>query len=443
MGRNFPLIFGILLTATLSACGGGGGGGPVANNSAAQPAYGPRIPVGPQASITCAPNSVTVSPGQNIEAIVSTHTAGTTYCLSAGTFSRQTITPHSGDTFIGLQGAILDGQNATQYAFSNYYAGSSVTNVTIENLVIRNYNSPVQTASVFGDGSGNTGWSILNNEIASGGAIGVYAQSGWSIVGNYIHNNAQGGYFASGSGITITDNDIAYNDPNNAFDFNVNGCGGGKIYKSSDVDISYNYSHNNVGPGLWTDTDNEGTTYTHNDVEYNSRNGIMHEISWDATIQSNYLHDDGNSTSCGAGTGANFYCPEIFISNSGGERGTTVDVSANTIVMSDYGAGIGLFNIARGSGIFGPWLVQNVHVHNNTIQLSQNVASPGGTFGAIDDDGSDPAMLTSQGNGFDYDSFVGATSNSFYWGPGKFAGSATNFAGFQRDGQELHGTSRS
>jgi hypothetical protein len=167
----------------------------------------------------------------------------------------------------------------------------------------------------------------------------------------------------------------------------------------------------------------------------------MHEISWDAVIQNNYLRGDGNSTNCGAGTGGNLYCPEIFISNSGGQPGKSVDVSANTIVAGSYGAAIGLLNISRGSGVYGPWLVQNVHVHNNTVQLTVNQASAGGTFGAVDHDGSDPAMFTSQGNSFDSDSFTGAVSNSFYWGSGNIYGVSTNFTGFQADGQELHGAS--
>jgi hypothetical protein len=462
--RRLQMSFIILMLLGLSACEGYGGALSASNSTSrprpaapagvssrlasasvratAQPGYGPRIAVGPQASITCAPNSVNLSPRQNIQTVVSTHAAGTVYCLSAGTYSQQTITPHSGDTFVGVQGAILNGRDISQYAFSNYYAGASITNVTIENLLIENYDSPVQTAAIFGDGSGNTGWNILNNEIASNGALGVYAQSGWNIIGNYIHNNLQGGYFASGVGITITDNEISYNDPTDAFDFNANGCGGGKTFESANVNVSYNYSHNNVGPGLWTDTDNQGTTYSYNDVENNSRNGIMHEISWDAVIQNNFLRGDGTAAYCGLGTGANLYCSEIFISNSGGELGMTVDISSNTISMSSYGGAIGLLNVYRGNGLYGPWLVQNVQVHNNTVQLKANAASPGGTFGAVDHDGTDPAMFTSQGNSFDSDSFTGALRNSFYWGPGNVYGNATSFSGFQSDAQEIHGTSR-
>ena len=400
----------------------------------AQPGFGPRIAVGPQASIACAPNSVNLSPGQNIESVVSAHASGTAYCLSPGTYAQQTITPHSGDTFIGVQGATLDGQNTSQYAFSDYSSGSAVTNVTIKNLLIKNYNSLVQTAPVFASRSTTTGWQIVNNEIASNAAMGVSAATGWNIVGNYIHDNAQGGYIIVGAGVAVTDNELAHNDPNNAFNFNVNGAGGGKAFQTTNINVSYNYSHDNVGPGLWTDTDNQGSTYTYNDLENNTRNGIMHEISWDAVIQHNYLRGNGNSSYCGSG---DIYCPAIFISNSGGEPGKIVDISYNTIIASSYGGGIGLLNVSRGNGIYGTWKVQNVHVHNNAV----NLASSGSTFGAVDHDGSDPAMFTSQGNSFDYDSFAGAGSNAFYWGAANIYGVFSTFSGLQGAGQEMHGSS--
>jgi hypothetical protein len=128
-----------------------------------------------------------------------------------GTYLGQQIAPKSRDTYIGLKGAVLDGQSTAVYAFYG-----SATNVTVENLVIRDYANPSQRAALAPQTNG-TGWMIKNNEIADNGAAGVAAQSGSSVIANYIHNNNEEGYTVHGVGATFTDNEISYNNPNDIF----------------------------------------------------------------------------------------------------------------------------------------------------------------------------------------------------------------------------------
>ncbi len=52
---------------------------------------------------------VKLNPTDNIQNIVNSNSAGTTYRLPSGTYRNQTITPKNGDTFIGDAGAILNG----------------------------------------------------------------------------------------------------------------------------------------------------------------------------------------------------------------------------------------------------------------------------------------------------------------------------------------------
>jgi hypothetical protein len=408
---------------------------------------GPRVAVGPQPSVTCAPSSVNFNSSQSsstIQSTISGNSPGTSYCFAAGTYTQPVLTPNSGDTYIGVNGAIFDGQTAANYAFSDYYAGTNVTNVTIKNITIQNYAPSAYQGAIYSGRTGSSGWSILNDSIKSSAANGIYTLApNWSLVGNYIYNNAQGGVElngadgASSDNFIVTDNEFDSNNLNQStYPYNSNGCGGIKVYEAKGVTISFNYAHGNT-MGLWTDTDNQGVVFDNNDSENNLRPGIMHEISYDAVIQNNYIAGNGTSLYCSSD--GIFYCAGIFISNSGGTSGKTVDVSNNKIIAASYGGAVSLLNYTRGSGIFGPWIVQNVHVHNNWVNLSA-----GGTdtnFGAVDHDGTDPNMFTSQGNSFDYDSFTGAgTSNLFYWGTGT-GGSFTNFAGFQGKEQEMHGTS--
>jgi parallel beta-helix repeat protein len=402
------------------------------------PGYGPRISVGPQPSITCAPRSVNLSPGEDIETVVTGHSSGTPYCLAPGRYTAQAITPHDDDSFIGQKGAILDGDAKTVFAFKG-----NAKNVTVKNLVIQNYSDGSSQQNAALDPVGSSGWNILNNEVASNNGVGLVASANYNVIGNYLHNNGTSGYVLTGSGVTFTDNEVSFSNPNHSADPAYND-GGGKSYETVNAVISYNYVHDNYGPGIWEDVDSIGTTVRYNDLENNARSGIMHEISWNAVIRNNYLSGNGWSRAlCGPKPAGTLFCPSIFISNSGGRHGSTVDVSYNTIATGGtYAGGIGLLGTNRGTSSlypsYGPWLVQNVHVHNNTV----NLASSAWSFGAVDRDGSDPAMFTNQGNSFDYDSFTGADSSAFFWGPGNINGVFTDFAGFQDKGQEVHGSSR-
>src|SRR5512147_533113 len=98
-------------------------------------------------SFKCAPGvtpgTTTLPPGTDIQAAVDSHGSGTTFYLQAGTYAQQSITPKSGDKFLGAPGATLDGQHTTTYAFQG-----SASNVTIQGLIIQNYNPPAQMGAV-------------------------------------------------------------------------------------------------------------------------------------------------------------------------------------------------------------------------------------------------------------------------------------------------------
>jgi hypothetical protein len=390
----------------------------------AQPGYGPRVPVGPQASITCPPIAANLTPGIDVQSIVNAHSAGTTYCLAAGTYPQQQIIPHDGDMYVGMKGATLDGQNIAARAFSG-----SAKGVTIKNLAIKGYNSAPQDAPIDPGMSGiATNWFIDNNEISSNASAGIDAGGGDHVVANYIHDNGQEGYKANGTGEVWTDNEISHNNPADAND-PANEAGGGKAWQTTNLTMAYNFVHDNHGPGLWEDTDNQGTILEYNDVENNLKIGILHEISWDATIAHNYLRHNATGQYCPV---RNYWCAEITIANSGGVGGKIIDVHDNTALPNGYEAAVMLYNEARGSGLYGSWLVQNVHVHRNAADLSM-----GGIIGAVDRDGSNAGMFTTQGNTFDYNAYAGAGSNAFYW-----AGTSGAFPFFRSSGEESHGTSQ-
>ena len=124
--------------------------------------------------------------------------------------------------------------------------------------------------------------------------------------------------------------------------------------------VRNNYSHHNVGPGLWTDIDNIGTLYEGNRVVDNEGIGIFHEISYDAVIRNNYIEGNGFGHSpwlWGAG---------IVVAAS-----PNVEVYGNEVVNNADGiAGIQQ-NRSDAPSSFGPQQISNLYVHDNKITMSE------------------------------------------------------------------------
>ena len=73
-------------------------------------------------------------------------------------------------------------------------------------------------------------------------------------------------------------------------------AGGVKFAWVQNLTVQYNYSHDNQGPGFWTDLDSQNVLYDENEASNNKVAGILHEISYNANITGNYIFDDGFTT---------------------------------------------------------------------------------------------------------------------------------------------------
>ena len=81
---------------------------------------------------------------------------------------------------------------------------------------------------------------------------------------------------------------------NNTYDWekHVYGCGcsgGGKFWDTDGGTVTNNWVHNNRGPALWADTDNNDFDFENNDIEDNSGEGIIVEISYNAQDRKEYF----------------------------------------------------------------------------------------------------------------------------------------------------------
>ncbi|MBT8166165.1 MAG: right-handed parallel beta-helix repeat-containing protein [Acidimicrobiia bacterium] len=279
-----------------------------------------------------------------------------------------------------------------------------VSNVTVTGLVIEKYASPAQVGAIDtrGNPSGKTNgsnWFIANNEVRNNHGVGIKSTDGSRVVGNYVHHNGQLGMGGDGPGMVIEDNEIAYN---NAAGYSYGWEGGGtKWAYTTDLVVRRNYSHHNVGPGLWTDIDNIRTTYDGNRVTDNVGIGIFHEISYDAVIRNNYIAGNGFGHSAwlwGAG---------IVVAAS-----PNVEVHDNELVDNADGiAGIQQ-NRSDAPAAYGPMIVKNLHVHDNRITMTE------GETGVVRDTG-DNSIFTSRNNRFVNNEYIlKGDGRQFAWNNG-------------------------
>jgi hypothetical protein len=390
------------------------------------PNVGPRIPVGPQ-PLPQPPGSVVVAPDADLNALTSSHPEGTTFWLLAGVHAQQNVTPKNNNRYVGQLGAVMDGQNAANHAFSGPAGG-----VTVENLVVKNYTAPAQDAPV-NSRSGSGGWLIKNNEIAynAGGAIEFGNDR---IIANNLHHNLQQGYAGGGNNSVFTDNEIAYNNYMDLYSESWE-AGGGKFWRTTNLVCSHNHSHHNHGIGLWDDSENNNITYSYNLCEHNWAIGIFHEIGYNAKIFGNVCRNNGTQTQYNKGPWPP-WITQILIAASGGINGGLVEIYDNWITTSynatgpdgltpSYGSAITIVEQDRGNGTNGlPYLCRNIYVHDNTVDLSN-----GGIFGAVSDYG-DVAMFHDNIK-FANNHYTATGPNTFWWNNG-----TGNLAWWRSQGQD-------
>jgi parallel beta-helix repeat protein len=264
------------------------------------------------------------------------------------------------------------------------------TGVVLANLVVEKFGNKAQTGAI--SNGGQPGWTVSHCEVRLNHGVGVFVGQGSKILGNKIHHQGQLGIAGNGSDILVEGNEIAYN--------NVGGydpgweAGASKWVGTTNLVVRKNWSHHNVGHGLWTDIDNRNTLYEDNLVEDNQRIGIIHEISYEAVIRNNTIRRNGRGRLAWDVDGAG-----LVIANSRG-----VDAYANTV--SDNATGIVILHSPRGN-----WDTADNDVHDNTIKMSQ------GWSGLIRTDNANPDhdLFTRKNNRFQNNTYHVPDPTGAYW----------------------------
>ena len=250
--------------------------------------------------------------------------------------------------------------SVTPYAFTGTAQGAG-SGVTITGLVIEKYATPTQMAAVGAMGTA-ANWVINGNEVRDNHSIGVRLGTGAQILNNKLHHNGGMGVGGSGNNVLLENNEIAYNNTAH-YDYGWE-AGGSKFVGTLNMVARGNFAHHNRGPGLWWDGNNDGALIEGNRLEDNVAEGIFWEISYSATIRNNSISRNGFGRTYSAEGGG------IAMNSSGAQAGKTLDIYGNTLAGNKEG--IVAIQADRGTGTLGPWIVQNLSVHDNTIELVQN-----------------------------------------------------------------------
>jgi len=280
--------------------------------------------------------------------------------------------------------------SVTDAAFTGNASGVTITGLTIEK-----YASAAQSGAIYG--ARGRGWTVEDNVIRLNHGAGLSLGPSMQVRNNHVLANGQlgvggGDYYAD---IVVEGNEIAYNNEA-GFDPAWEG-GGAKFWATINLIARGNWVHHNRGPGLWADFENFGMVYENNVVEDNEWAGILHEISYAAVIRNNTVRRNGFQDPRGW-----YWRAGILIAGS-----SDVEIYGNTV--EDNANGIVGIQQNRGAGALGPWLISNLWVHDNRVQMQV------GQTGLVTDTG-DMAIFESRNNHFDRNTyFLGAQAKVFTW----------------------------
>lgn len=282
----------------------------------------------------------------------------------------------------------------------------AVRNVTIQGLTIEKYacaagEGAIDARSPSGPAPGRN-WIVQNNVIQLNHGVGVWAGPGTEILHNKVLHNGQMGLAGSGTNLLVDGNEIAFNNYA-GYDFGWE-AGGTKFVFTTDLVVRNNFSHDNKGPGLWTDIENRGALFEKNHTERNKEAGILHEISYQAVIRNNVIEDDGFSDS--PSRTSPWYGAGIIIAGS-----SDVEVYGNTVTDCMNGI-VGTYPRRELSPSGTPYLLRNLYVYDNIIIQDMGIAAGIVRAGALSDD-----VFTSWNNRFAHNTFHLANSQglSFAW----------------------------
>jgi parallel beta-helix repeat protein len=360
------------------------------------------------------PPGITIAVGQNWQTKVNANPNGTVFRILAGTHIQQAVIPKTGNQFIGDPGAIMDGENTTDFAFAG-----AAANLRFKNLEIKRYDGQGSLGAI--QGFDANGWVLDSLNVHDNAFYGANLRGSFTVLGGSYHHNGKMALTVNQAtpGSVIDGAELSYSNLAGAHN-PLWDAGGIKVSESNGFVIRNTYSHHNNGPGLWYDIDNQNGLLENNLVTDNTEAGIFYEISYTGVIRGNTITNNGTADLNHTGAG-------ILVSES-------PDVEVYNNLLSGNSHGIIALQTERGSGVAGLLQVKNLWVHNNTI--TQTIGQRSGMLNFISAvDGI--AMMSTRNNRFNLNAYT-VTGNATPFNPGGLT--PTTIAGWRALGQDQNST---
>lgn len=366
-----------------------------------------------QASVSC---TVTVSPGQDIQAAIDSVPAGSTICIESGTYAiSATLVPQQGDTLYG-QGhprPLID-CSAVLYCIDGSAGPSGVS------LKKLGFEGAGSTDVRTGDG-----WKLVSVQATDSAGVGI-AVSGTGVVvsGSYAADNGQFGLRAvKATNLTVTSTEVAFNPTNPSFGTEFSG--GAKFNGVVGLIVKQSYFHDNGGEaGLWLDIDTKSFRLTGDRSLNNTGENIRIEISCYGVLKNDTT---GGGGSAGGGSA------EIDLVNS---HNVTVQDSSVSASAADL---FGVRMISNGrttSPGTGACMTSGAYQNANNQAVSNQVTMPASASSGVIYNGG-----VSTGNSWSANAWSLPSCDNLQWqwwdGTTK---QRVDFAGWQGFGQDLTGS---
>ncbi len=349
------------LLATGVACSPSPSGSSNASSTAASSSPAPAAAVGAVCGKTQPgpaeppPGAVRIDPSITGDLVAKTNAEppGTVFWLAPGRhrlgdhrFSQ--VRPKAGNTYLGSPGAVLDGAGKNFYGFAG-----DAADVKVSHLVVRGFTPPMNEGVVNHDSA--AGWVIEHNTMTENRGAAMMAGPRQVMRGNCLKDNGQYGLNAYGrdlKGLVLKGNEFVGNNTDDTEKKSPGcGCSGAmKFWAVDGADISENWIHDNRGPGIWADTNNNDFLIEKNVIEGNDGAAIFYETSYNAIMRNNVIRRNNLVTGKQfVDRGDSFPAGTVYISESGGEprvraRTDRIEISGN--VFEDNWSGITLWENA-------------------------------------------------------------------------------------------------
>ena len=296
--------------------------------------------------------------------------------------------------------------------------------ITLQNLSFeQGANGPQDNGLVRLAGGSNCLADHCNVSLAAGAGFTFTGESHCVRGGVFNHNGQEGLHSSKAVNSRVEQCETSFNNTLPGKEYGSGWeAGGNKFARSRNLTIDGLVSHDNNGPGVWFDVDNEDCTIQ-NCVSYNNQFGLFYEISYTGLFINNRSY---NNKEIG-----------IYISSSAGCR------VYNNTTYGNGKAGIFVETSVREDGTGRKSSGYSNRIFNNIIADNQKTKySKSFSLGLLGKTGTDlPAItgskLPMEVNVSDYNLFYVAGGAPFFTGPG--AARPTNLKDWQTaSGQDAH-----